>query len=142
MNKKKISKGVKHRLSILFPLFIFILICCVWTIGTYSYNIYSLKKEEAILKEKLEDLTSEEEELSDEIIKLKDPDYIAKYARENYFYTKKGEYVIKINEIEKEKEEVIRENTNKTYYLIGIGLLLLIILMFILVKNKKIANNN
>lgn len=137
MNKKKISKGVRHRLSILFPLSIFIFIGCLWTIGTYSYNIYSLKKEEAQLKEELESLVNQEEELSDEIIKLKDPDYIAKYARENYFYTKKGEYVIKMNEIENEKEAVVKENTNKAFYLIGASLVLLGILIFILSRKRK-----
>lgn len=137
MNKKKISKGVKHRLSVLFPLSILIFIGCLWTISSYAYNIYSLKKEEAILKEELKELINKEEELNDEIIKLKDPDYIAKYARENYFYTKKGEYVIKIYEIEKQKEAIINENTNKVYYLIGLSLFLLVILIFILGKKRK-----
>lgn len=136
MKKNKISKGVKHRLSILFPLTICVFIGCLWTMGTYAYNIYSLKQEELELKKELEDLIKEEELLSDEIIKLKDPDYIAKYARENYFYTKKGEYVIKINEIEKEKEEIIEEHNSKAYYILGFGVVLLVILIFIL-KNKK-----
>ena len=30
--------------------------------------------------------------------KLQDPDYIARYAREKYFYSKDGEYIIKIPE--------------------------------------------
>lgn len=140
MNKKKISKGVRHRLSILFPLTIFIFVGCLWTIGTYVYNIYSLKKEEAILRKELESLIEEEENLNDEIIKLKDPDYIAKYARENYYYTKKGEYVIKINEVEKEQEEIIEENTNKAYYIIGASVLVLVILIFIL-KGKRKKDN-
>ena len=136
MNKKKISKGVKHRLSILFPLTIFILIGCLGTIITYAYKIHSLKQQEASLRKELETLIEEEELLNDEIIKLKDPDYIAKYARENYFYTKKGEYVIKINEQEKEKEDIIEESNNKAYYILGIGGFLLIVLIFIF-KNKK-----
>ena len=137
MSKKKISKVVQHRLSILFPLSIFIFVTCLWTVGSYAYNIYSLKKEEAALREELENLSNEEESLNDEIIKLKDPDYIAKYARENYFYTKKGEYVIKINEVEKEREAVIKENTNKAYYLIGVSGCLLIMLIFILYRKRK-----
>lgn len=137
MSKKKISKVVQHRLSILFPLSIFIFVTCLWTVGSYAYNIYSLKKEEAALREELKNLTNEEESLNDEIIKLKDPDYIAKYARENYFYTKKGEYVIKINEVEKEREAVIKENTNKAYYLIGVSGCLLIMLIFILYRKRK-----
>ena len=41
---------------------------------------------------------SDEEELNDEINKLQDPEYMAKYAREKYLYSKKGEIIIKIED--------------------------------------------
>ena len=44
--------------------------------------------------EKLED----EENLKDEINKLQDPEYMAKYAREKYLYSKNGEIIIKIED--------------------------------------------
>jgi cell division protein DivIC len=37
-----------------------------------------------------------EEELKDEINKLKDPEYMARYAREKYLYSKDGELIIRI----------------------------------------------
>ena len=41
---------------------------------------------------------SEEENLKEEINKLQDPEYMAKYAREKYLYSKDDEIVIKIEE--------------------------------------------
>ena len=36
------------------------------------------------------------EKLESDVIKLQDPDYVAKYAREKYLYSKDGELIIKI----------------------------------------------
>ena len=44
--------------------------------------------------EKLE----EEDKLNDEISKLQDPEYLAKYAREKYLYSKDDEIIIKIED--------------------------------------------
>ena len=93
-----------------------------------------------ILESELKNLQTEERELSSEIVKLKDPEYIAKYARENYLYSMEGEYVIKI---EDKKEEVKEsDNTNdKIYYIMGITISILIVLLIAviikIVKNKK-----
>ena len=38
-----------------------------------------------------------EDELSDEVNKLQDPEYVAKYAREKYLYTKDGEIIIDVS---------------------------------------------
>ena len=41
-------------------------------------------------------LLDEKEVLETDVIKLQDPEYVAKYAREKYLYTKDGELIIKI----------------------------------------------
>lgn len=48
------------------------------------------------LEMQLADLKKEEENLNDEILKLQDPEYLARYAREKYFYSKDGELIIRI----------------------------------------------
>lgn len=48
------------------------------------------------LEKKLADLQEEEKELNSEIVKLQDPDYLARYAREKYFYSKDNEIIIRI----------------------------------------------
>ena len=140
MAKKRVSKSVKRRLTFLGPILLGIVIFCIFTIFSYAYQIHQLKLEEQKLENELKNLQTEERELSSEIVKLKDPEYIAKYARENYLYSMEGEYVIKI---EDKKEEVKEsDNTNdKIYYIMGITISILIVLLIAviinIVKNKK-----
>ena len=42
-------------------------------------------------------LQEEKESLETDILKLKDPDYIAKYVREKYFYSKDGELILRLD---------------------------------------------
>lgn len=142
MKNKSISRNVKRRLTFFGPLISIILIFCITSICSYGYNIYSLKKEEQNLKNKLSSLQEEADNLNDEITKLKDPNYIAKYARENYYYTKNGEYVIKINESDEDKDVEVINDTNKAYYVISLVVLLLIVLLVILRHKKKKDNEN
>lgn len=137
MNKKKVSKNVKRRLTLLGPIFIGVFIICTITIFTYVYKIQLLRKEQNELNEKLQGLQTEEEKLSSEISKLKDPEYIAKYARENYYYTKDGEYVIKIEEKEATETENDVENNRSLYVLAAVVIILVILVLFIKSLIKK-----
>ena len=47
---------------------------------------------------KLEKLKDKEDELNNTVTKLQDPDYVARYAREKYLYSKDGEIIIRIPE--------------------------------------------
>ena len=38
----------------------------------------------------------EQDSLKSEVVKLQDPEYVARYAREKYLYTKDGETILKI----------------------------------------------
>ena len=140
MAKKRVSKSVKRRLTFLGPILLGIVIFCIFTIFSYAYQIHQLKLEEPKLESELKNLQTEERELSSEIVKLKDPEYIAKYARENYLYSMEGEYVIKIED----KKEEVKESDNaddKIYYIMGITISILIVLLIAviikIVKNKK-----
>lgn len=59
------------------------------------FDNYQQKKE---LENKYMNLLEEEETLSSDIIKLQDPEYIARFAREKYLYSKNGEIIIRITE--------------------------------------------
>ena len=48
------------------------------------------------LTTKYNKLLEEEKQLESDVNKLQDPDYMARYAREKYMYTKDGEIIIKI----------------------------------------------
>lgn len=53
-------------------------------------------KEAQKLEEKMADLNEQENDLNSEIKRLQDSDYLARYAREKYFYSKDGELIIRI----------------------------------------------
>ena len=61
-----------------------------------SLDIVNKYKEKEILNDKLLELKEEEQELSLDVEKLKDPEYIARYLREKFLYSKEDEYIIKI----------------------------------------------
>ena len=70
----------------------------VSSIFSYISQISNTKKEIALLETNYKKALSEEEDLKEEINKLQDPEYMAKYAREKYLYSKDDEIVIKIEE--------------------------------------------
>ena len=95
--KRKAKKSVK-RLLFLGLASIAIIIGTTYTIGKYWVEIYDKYREKNELDEKLASLKEKEEELRVDVNKLQDPDYIARYAREKYLYSKDGEFIIKIPE--------------------------------------------
>ena len=73
-----------------------IIIGTTYTIGKYWVEIYGKYQEKKELKQQLVVLKEKEEELRVDASKLQDPDYIARYAREKYSYSKDGEIILRI----------------------------------------------
>ena len=61
-------------------------------------NILFVNASEEFTRNTNKNKLSEEEELKSEINKLQDPEYVARYAREKYLYSKDDEIIIKIEE--------------------------------------------
>lgn len=98
-NKKKNSKKVRNRRMLLLGLgSLAIIITMTFTIGKYWVEIIDKYHEKSELEQKLLDLQDEEKALKLDAEKLQDPDYVARYAREKYLYSKDGEFIIKIPE--------------------------------------------
>lgn len=55
------------------------------------------KQAKSQLEEKYNSLIDKEDELSDEVNRMQDPEYVAKYAREKYLFTKDGELIIDVS---------------------------------------------
>ena len=113
----------------------------LFSLGNYAIKLHNLRKEESSLKSELKTLKSDEELLKAELTKLKDPDYLARFARENYLYTRDGEYVIQI-----QKNDSITKNNKKTevdydFYL-AIGIFSIFILMIIYIFYKGVHQKN
>ena len=64
---------------------------------SYWSNIYKNIKEKKKLDEEYALKLEKEELLKSEIQKLQDEEYVARYAREKYLYSKEGEIIIKID---------------------------------------------
>ena len=137
MAKKKISKGVKRRVTLIIgPISIGIFWLTLITVLSYAYRINKLSNTKKELEERLAYLQESAENMSDEIVKLKDPEYIAKYARENYYYTKNGEYVLKV--VEEKEEKITKKDTPiYVYYIIGIITFVIGIVLFIIKKTRE-----
>lgn len=73
-----------------------IITATTFTIGKYWIEIYDKFKEKKELEKQLEELKEKEAILKVDADKLQDPDYIARYAREKYLYSKDGEFILQI----------------------------------------------
>ena len=99
MTKKKKRKKVKFKVRIFVSLIIFgsITAALGYNCLTNILQINNMKKEKESLEEQLVVLQEEKEVLETDILRLKDPDYIAKYVREKYFYSKDGELILRLD---------------------------------------------
>lgn len=133
--KRKVKKSVIK--LVLRVVSICILSYFGFTLVNYVVKINNLKIEENNLSNKLVNLKEEEEYLKTEILKLNDKEYIARYAREHYLYSKDGEFVIRIDKKEKNDDIIIEEDENKILYIVGISSLIIILTIFIKKKTKR-----
>ena len=97
--KKKKKKKLGPILLSLFSLVVISI--TTYTLGRYWVDIYSKYQEKEKLEKELTSLKEKEDELEADVERLQDKDYIARYAREKYYYSKDGEYILRIPEEEK-----------------------------------------
>lgn len=86
----------KYRLRLLIYLGILISIGAVLSLSCFSTwkQIANNRKTKNELEDKYSELLENEESLEGQVVKLQDPEYVAKYAREKYLFTKDGELII------------------------------------------------
>ncbi len=92
-SNKKSNTGYIAFLLLAVIVFIIILIS---TIFGDVVQIYNNNREAKELEKRKTELLEEEDSLNSEVIKLQDPNYVARYAREKYLYTKDGEKILTI----------------------------------------------
>ncbi len=95
---KKMGQKTKFRVTFLIIALIICSVSFVSSFFSYVTQISNSKKEIATLEKSYKESLAEEEKLRSEINKLQDPEYMAKYAREKYLYSKDDEIVIKIED--------------------------------------------
>lgn len=94
------KKNIKAYRRIRIYLFVIVGLLSFFGYKMYYYwpKIFSNYQEKSKLEENYEKLLEEESILTSDIIKLQDPDYVARFAREKYLYSKNGEIIIRIVE--------------------------------------------
>ena len=94
--KSKKRKASKYKIRIFLALLVFGMV----TAGL-GYNLFisivKMSNEKKELKNQIAVLAKEKENLELDIQRLNDPDYIAKYVREKYFYSKEGELILRMD---------------------------------------------
>lgn len=136
--KKKIPKASKKRLAVFGTISVMIILYFIFLLGYYIYQIYQLKEEQKKLNDNYTELKANEKELRNEIERLQDSDYIARYARENYSYSKNGEYILKLKSEEKKEENKKSFEINIDYnYIVYAGVAILIIIIIHIVRKRK-----
>lgn len=91
-------KRKKTRRKILLLLLVYIVLGVIlsYNVGSTSIEIIKKNSEKKKFVTELAELKEKEEELKATVTKLQDPDYVARYAREKYLYSKDGEIIIRI----------------------------------------------
>lgn len=99
MAKKRKRKNIKSKIRIFVSLVIFgsVTVALGYNCLSNILQINDMKEEKKNLQNQLVSLQEEKETLETDIMKLEDPDYIAKYVREKYFYSKDGELILRLD---------------------------------------------
>ncbi len=97
--KKKVKKKARRMVTFGVASFLLIIIISITLFSVFT-EILDKYKEKNELENQLIALEEKEKELENDVKKLEDPEYLARYAREKYFYSKDGELIIRIPEDE------------------------------------------
>lgn len=94
---KRKASGCKIRIFLSLVTFTIIFSTLGYDCFINILKIDKLKDEKIVMNDKLDELNEEREILELDILKLKDEEYIARYVREKYYYSKDGELILKMN---------------------------------------------
>ena len=89
-------KQVKRNFAIISLIYLVLGFLLIQTVVKTAYELYTKSNEKRKFQAELAELKDKEDELKGQVNKLQDPDYIARYAREKYLYSKDGEIIIRI----------------------------------------------
>lgn len=96
--RRKYTGKTKGRMFIIFIFFGAVISTLGYTLFNNLHQINILIIEKRELMDEKEELKDKQESLESDIERLSDSEYIARYAREKYFYSKDGELILRIEE--------------------------------------------
>ena len=96
--KRRYTNKTKGRMLIIFLMFGTVIFTLGYTLFSDLQKINILINEKKELTNKGKKLEEKQDSLKADIERLSDSEYVARYAREKYFYSKKGEFVLRIED--------------------------------------------
>lgn len=96
--KKKMNKKSSRRIILFTFICLAVNFYIFYTIGSVFKEVEDKKKENVNLSTKLVELKEKSLILKNEVNKLQNSEYVARYAREKFLYSKKDEYILKIDD--------------------------------------------
>ena len=96
--RRKYTVKTKGRMFVIILFFGAIIATLGYTFFLDLGRIHEMKKEEKSLNQEKSKLLDVEETIQADIKRLSDPEYIARYVREKYMYSKDGELILRIEE--------------------------------------------
>lgn len=95
---RKYTAKTKGRMVVIFLFFGAIISTLGYTLVFNLKHVNDMKKELRDLEKEEFSLLEQEEAIQADIKRLSDPLYVARYAREKYFYSREGELILRIEE--------------------------------------------
>ena len=136
MAKRRITKASKKRLIVFGTGSLIAILFFAFSLIYNIYIIFDLSKEKKELENLYIELQEKAESLKIDIEKFNDEKYLADYAREHYLYSKDGEYIIQMDDIEK-TDEYISKEINKNYIILALSVFMIFIFIYIILKGNK-----
>lgn len=96
--RRKYTRKTKSRMFIIFLFFGAIIVTLGYTLFTNLRQISNMNNEKVNLIEEKSSLEDEQALLEADIERLSDSEYIARYAREKYFYSRDGELILRFED--------------------------------------------
>ncbi len=90
------KKKKKFRFLFFIPACLLVIITIMSFIGSYWIEIINKYHEKKELENQIVALKEEEEALKVDVSRLEDPDYVARFAREKYMYSKDNEIILRL----------------------------------------------
>ncbi|MCY7912652.1 FtsB family cell division protein [Bacillus haynesii] len=95
---KRKRRGLYRRLMVFGAVVLLSAIVIVSSLWSQTSDISAKQEKKADLLKQLEQLEAKKSDLKDEIVKLKDEDYVAELARKDYYLSKDGEIIFKFED--------------------------------------------
>ncbi|WP_026578995.1 MULTISPECIES: FtsB family cell division protein [Bacillus] len=95
---KRKRRGLYRRLMVFGAVVLLSAIVIVSSLWSQTSDISAKQEKKEDLLKQLEQLEAKKSDLKDEIVKLKDEDYVAELARKDYYLSKDGEIIFKFED--------------------------------------------